>query len=155
MKKVKIIIPIIIIIIIASSLIIFTPNQEITKNKIDEKWIKSGPFEIDKKQYNIGEKIFVNTINLKSNDKGEIQILRPINDTHHKVYIQIPFDGSKKDNFNYYFEPSLYSIRGMCSMNDIAGNWVMTFPGTVYEDLNFEIINQTSSWDDRNYDPIC
>ena len=58
MANVKVIIPIIIIIIIAAVLIIFTSNDETTKNEIEEEWIKSGPFSIDKAQYNVGEKIF-------------------------------------------------------------------------------------------------
>ena len=50
MNKFKVIIPIIIIIIISGALIIFTPNEETSKNEIEEKWVKSGPFEIDKNQ---------------------------------------------------------------------------------------------------------
>ena len=54
MANVKVIIPIIIIIIIAAVLIIFTSNEETTKNEIEEKWVESGPFAIDKSQYNVG-----------------------------------------------------------------------------------------------------
>jgi hypothetical protein len=155
MIKAKVIIPIIIIIIIAGALIIFTSNEETSKNKIEEKWVKSGPFEIDKKQYNIGEKIFLSTSNLLPEEKGTVQFLRPLNDTHHKIHIKIPFDGMGKEQFNYYFEPRLFGLRGICSMNDIAGNWIVEFTGTQYQDINFEILNQTSSWDDRIFEPIC
>ena len=98
MVNVKIIIPIIIIIIIAAALIIFTSNEETTKNEIEEKWIGSGPFAIDKAQYNVGEKIFLDTDGLKFDDKGTVEFLRPINDTHHKAYIKIPFDGMINNN---------------------------------------------------------
>ena len=155
MVNVKVIIPIIIIIIIVAALIIFTPNEETTKNKIEEKWIESGPFAIDKDQYNVGEKIFLNTQGLKLDDKGAIEFLRPINDTHHTIYIKIPFDGMKGKSFNYYFEPRLMEYRGLCSMDDIAGNWIVKFSGTQYEDINFEILNQVSSWDDRLMEPVC
>ena len=74
MVNVKVIIPIIIIIIIAASLIIFTPNEETTKNEIEEEWIKSGPFAIDKSQYNVGEKIFLDTDGLKFDEKGTVEI---------------------------------------------------------------------------------
>ena len=93
MVNVKVIIPIIIIIIIAASLIIFTSNEETTKNEIEEKWVESGPFSVNKAQYNVGEKIFFDTDGLKFDDKGMVEFLRPINDTHHKAYIKIPFDG--------------------------------------------------------------
>jgi len=155
MTKVKIIIPIIIIIIIAGALIIFTPNEETSKNKIEGKWVKSGPFELDKDQYHIGEKIFLTTTNLLPEENGIVQFLRPINDTHHKSYIKIPFDGINKSQFNYYFEPRLQQYKGICSIDDIAGNWIVKFSGTQYEDINFEILAQPSSWDERTFEPIC
>jgi len=155
MIKVKVIISIIIIIIIAGALIIFTLNEETSKNKIEEKWIQSGPFEIDKAQYNVGEKIFLTTNDLRPEDKGTVQFLRPINDTHHKSHIRIPFDGMDKQHFNYYFEPKLFKWKGICSMDDIAGNWIVKFIGTQYEDINFEILAQSSSWDERTFEPIC
>jgi len=155
MIKVKVIIPIIIIIIIAGALIIFTPNEETTTNKIEEKWQRSGSFEVDKAQYNMGEKIFLSTSNLLPEDKGTVQFLRPLNDTHHKLYIKIPFDGMQKTQFNYYFEPRYNEYRGICSMDDVAGNWIVKFSGTQYKDINFEILAQSSSWDDRTFEPIC
>ena len=155
MINVKVIIPIIIIIIIAGALIIFIPNEEISKNKIEEKWVKSGPFEIDKAEYHIGEKIFLTTKDLLPEENGIIQFLRPINDTHHKSYIKIPFDGMDKTQFNYYFEPRFQQYRGICSIEDIAGNWIVKFPGTQYEDINFEFLAQPSSWDKRTFEPVC
>ena len=155
MIKVKVIIPIIIIIIITGALIIFTPNEETTTNKIEEKWQRSGSFEVDKSQYNMGEKIFLSTSNLLPEDKGMVQFLRPLNDTHHKLYIKIPFDGMQKTQFNYYFEPRYNEYRGICSMDDVAGNWIVKFSGTQYKDINFEILAQSSSWDDRTFEPIC
>ena len=155
MVNFKIIIPIIIIIIIAAALIIFTSNEETTKNEIEEKWVESGPFAIDKSQYNVGEKIFLDTDGLKLDDKGVVEFLRPINDTHHKTYIKIPFNGIDKQQFNYYFEPRMQEYLGICSMDDIAGNWIVKFSGTQYEDINFEILNQLSSWDDRLMKPVC
>ena len=142
-----IVITIIIIIIIAGILIAFTTNEEIFKNGIEEKWIKSGPFEIDKKQYNIGEKIFLTVKDLSPEENGIVNFLRPINDTHHKSHIKIPFNGKDKEQFNYYFEPKLFAWKGICSIDDIAGNWIVEFSGTQYEDINFEILAQPSSWD--------
>ena len=155
MIKVKIIIPIIIIIIISAVLIIYTPNEETSENKIKEKWQKSGSFEIDKSEYNIGEKVFLSTTNLLPEDKGIVQFLRPMNDTHHKSYIKIPFDGMEKEQFNYYFEPRYNQYKGICSVEDLAGNWIVKFVGTQYEDINFEILDQPSSWDKRTFEPIC
>ena len=154
MIKVKTIIPIIII-IIATALIIFTANEETTKNNIEEKWLRSGPFEIDKNQYNVGEKIFLTTRDLLPEENGQIQFLRPINDTHHKAYIKIPFNGMDKEQFNHYFEPRFQLYRGICSVDDLAGNWIVRFSGTQYEDINFKILAQSSSWDERMFEPVC
>ena len=155
MIKVKVIISIIIIIIIAVALIVFTSNEETSKNEINEIWVKSGPFEIDKRQYNVGEKIFLTTRDLSPEDKGMVKFLRPLNDTHHTTHIKMPFDGKDKEQFNYYFEPRFQPYRGICSIEDIAGNWIVKFPGSQYEDINFEILAQASSWDERTFEPIC
>ena len=155
MINLKVVIPIIIIIIIAGILIAFTTNEEIFKNGIEEKWIKSGPFEIDKNQYHIGEKIFLNVKDLSPEENGIVNFLRPINDTHHKSHIKIPFNGKDKEQFNYYFEPKLFAWKGICSIDDVAGNWIVEFSGTQHEDINFEILAQPSSWDERKFEPVC
>ena len=171
MIKVKIIIPIVIVIIIAGALIIFTQNEEISENKIEEEWIKSGPFSIEKHRYNLGEKIFIDVNNIPKNVKGEAIFFRPTTTPNlenikefegvpedfikSKVkYLGIQFDGSMKDNFNRYFEPKFNEWKGICSANDLVGEWVIVFTGTDYEPMYFEIINQTSSWDDRTFEPL-
>ena len=35
------------------------------KTEMEEEWIGSGPFSIDKAQYNVGEKIFIDVDGLK------------------------------------------------------------------------------------------
>ena len=155
MINVKVIIPIIIIIIIAGALIIFTQNEEISENKIEEEWIKSGPFSIDKNEYNIGEKIFIVVNNLKEEDKGKVVFFRPLNNTAWTNYITMDFDGTNKTQFNLYFEPRLSDLNGICSTNELSGQWVVKFIGTEYSDINFKIMNQTSSWDNRTFDPVC
>jgi hypothetical protein len=157
MIKGKVIIPIIIIIIIiiAGVLIAFTPNEEISKNKIEEEWIKSGPFSIDKNEYNVGEKIFIVVNGLKQEDKGKVIFFRPLNNTAWSNYITMDFDGTNKVEFNLYFEPQLSEIKKICSINQLAGTWVVKFIGTEYSDITFEMMNQTSSWDKRTFDPVC
>jgi hypothetical protein len=157
MIKVKVIISIIIIIIIiiTGTLIIFTPNEETSKNEIEEKWVKSGPFSIDKIEYNLGEKIFISVNNLKEEDKGQVIFYRQLNSTAWLNYIAMDFDGKNKSRFNLYFEPRLNEVKEICSTNDLAGTWMVKFIGTEYLDINFKIMNQTSSWDTRTFEPIC
>ena len=59
-------------------------------------WPTSGPFQIDRSKYLIGEKIFMRINDIDVNDKGQIVLLRPLNDTHYSVYQTIPFDGMNK-----------------------------------------------------------
>ena len=72
MKKIFII-SIIIIIIIASGLLLVNSNPEKT---IEEEWknneVRSGPFAIDKNQYNLGEKIFITVTNLPQDEKDRL-----------------------------------------------------------------------------------
>ena len=105
-------------------------------------WPTSGPFEIDRSKYVLGENVFVRIHNLQPQDKGQIAFLRPLNETHYSVYITIHFDGSKKLSFNQYFKPDLSRTLGTCTKNDLLGRWAVVFQGTNYENLHFEIVDQ-------------
>ena len=77
--------------------------DEIEKTNLENKytqkpreWLTSGPFQIDRSEYVLGEKIFVRVGGLNSEEKGQIAFLRPLNDTHHSVYLTISFDGSER-----------------------------------------------------------
>jgi len=102
-------------------------------------WITSGPFQIDRSKYAIGEKIFIVLGGIGPEEKGQIAVMRPLNATHYTVYLTIPFDGAAKSAFNYYLEPQISKTRGICSVDDLTGKWTMIFRGTNYPNLNFEI----------------
>ncbi len=109
---------------------------------LPREWQTSGPFQIDRNEYAIGEKIFIRIGGLEIDAKGQIAVMRPLNATHYSVYITIPFDGSKKEGFNYYVEPQLSKTRGLCSVDDIMGKWSLVFRGTNYPNLNFNITDR-------------
>ena len=150
-----------------------TPEEEITPEvqaKLDEiekikseneyspkprEWITSGPFQIDRSEYVIGEKIFLIIGGLQYNEKGEIAFLRPLNDTHYEVYLTIPFDGAKKNAFNYYLQPQLSKTREICSVDDLIGNWTVAFRGTDYPNLKFKITDQMLPGEEDNYKSVC
>ncbi len=150
------------------------PNEEITpdiqamydeieKNNLEgeytpkeREWITSGPFQIDRSEYAIGEKIFLVIGGLMTNEKGQVAFLRPLNDTHYSVYQTIPFDGESKNAFNYYIQPQTSKARGLCSIDDIAGDWKVVFRGTDYENLEFKITEKTIVPGEENrYQPVC
>ena len=150
-----------------------TPEEEITPEvqaKLDEiekinieneyspkprEWITSGPFQIDRSEYVIGEKIFLIIGGLQYNEKGEVAFLRPLNDTHYEVYLTIPFDGAKKNAFNYYLQPQLSKTRGICSINDIIGDWRVVFRGTDYPNLKFKITDEILPGSEDQYKQVC
>ncbi len=134
--------------------------EEIEKN-VDEnqyevlprEWQTSGPFQIDRKEYALGEKIFLRIGGLDFQEKGQVAVMRPLNDTYYSVYLTIPFDGAQKGGFNYYLDPQLSKTRGLCSVDDVLGKWALVFRGTNYPNLNFEMINKTLPGTD--WDPVC
>ena len=169
---IPIVIGVIIVIIIGIVGIIGITNQEITENEIENPWITSGPFSIEKQEYYLGEKIFINGRNIPIGVEGEIIFLRPTTTDNIKTiedlegisedliskktkYLGIVFNGNNKQNFNKYFEPRFSEWQGICSTNDLTGEWVMLFYGTQYKEIHFKIINQTASWDARTFEPIC
>lgn len=118
-------------------------------------WPTSGPFQIDRSKYVLGENIFVSIGHLNPNEKGQIAFLRPLNETYYEVYKTIPFDGSTKETFNQYFKPSLSSMLGICGKDDLIGRWAVVFQGTNYENLYFEVVDQIIPGDEENYKPVC
>jgi len=118
-------------------------------------WQTSGPFEIDRSQYLLGENIFVRINTLSPNEKGQIIFMRPLNDTHYSKYHIIPFDESEKYTFNQYFKPALSSARKICTINDLIGNWAVVFQGTNYKNLSFEIIDKFIPGDEEHYEDKC
>jgi len=106
---------------------------------LPREWINSGPFQVDRSEYAVGESIFIRMGGIEENELGQIAIYRPLNATHHKIYLTIPFDGTDKSTSNTYFTPQINSKRGICSMDDLQGEWMMIFRGTDYPNLYFKI----------------
>ena len=130
-------------------------NLENEYSPSPREWITSGPFQIDRSKYVIGEKIFLVIGGLEYQEKGQAAFLRPLNDTHYKVYQTVPFDGAKKNAFNYYIQPQISKVAGICSIDDITGNWTIVFRGTDYANLNFEITDKILPGDEDNYQSVC
>ena len=120
---------------------------------LPREWQTSGPFQIDRSSYALGEKIFIRIGGLEFQEKGQIAVMRPLNTTHYSVYLTIPFNGANKDAFNYYLDPQLSKTRGLCSIDDVLGKWALVFRGTDYPNLNFEMTNKTLPG--TNWDPVC
>ena len=119
-------------------------------------WQKSGPFSIDRKEYALGEKIFMIVEGLKINENGQISVLRPLNQTHYSVWQTFTYDGKVSESFNIYFEPKLLKPKQICEKNDLLGNWVIVFQNTNYENIRFKIIDKIVTGDEEKFNnPVC
>ena len=130
-------------------------NLENEYSPKEREWLTSGPFQIDRSEYVLGEKIFLVIDGLSDEEKGQVAFLRPLNMTYQSVYLTIPFDGTTKTGFNYYVEPQLSKTRGFCTVDDFVGNWRVVFRGTDYSDLQFRITEDILPGDEEKFQPVC
>ncbi len=121
----------------------------------DREWITSGPFQIDRSEYVLGEKIFLRIGGLSYDEKGEAVFLRPLNSTHYSVYLIVPFDGTDKSAFNYYLQPQLSKLNKYCTVDDFIGDWRVVFRGTDYSNLEFKITEDILPGDEESYQAVC
>ena len=142
--------------------------EEIKINKLDNdnsdnpymprerEWIQSGPFQIDRSEYVLGEKVFVNIVNLNKNDKGTMIFTKIINSTHVFEYKKISFDGSKPQQ-NFYLSFNLVEQRGICTVDQLIGDWELRFVGVdgKFNSLEFKIKNQIIPGAERQFEPVC
>ena len=129
-------------------------NDSNYENKPRE-WRTSGPFQIDRSEYAIGEKVFIRMGGLEIGEKGDIAVMRPLNDTHTKFYLSIPFDEVKNPTFNQYFEPAISKNKGICSVDDLEGTWFLVFRGTEYSTLTFEVNKKLGVVGGTDVETVC
>ena len=120
----------------------------------EREWIQSGPFKIDRSEYILGEKIFINVEELDKTTKGQMVFYKQINNTHSFTYEKIPFDGSKPQQ-NYYLGMNLAEFRDICTVDKLIGNWQIKFSGTNYENLEFKITKQIVPGVEERFEPVC
>ena len=121
----------------------------------EREWQSSGPFQIDRKEYRLGEKIFMKAENIKFDEKGEFVFIRTLNETHFSVWKNFLYDGMKKDAFNIYFEPKVSLVQGICSKNDLIGDWHIIFPETEYIGIKFSIVDEFVPGEEAKFEPVC
>ena len=126
----------------------YTPNER--------EWIQSGPFQIDRSEYALGEKIFVNIINLKEDQKGTMVFTKIVNSTSIFEYKKIGFDGSKPQQ-NFYLGINLFKERGICTVDQLVGDWEVRFVGeeNQFAKLDFKIKNQILPGYQEKFEPLC
>ena len=152
-KKKKQIIPISIAIIAIAAIawVIYCYNvQTSPPEDMRTQWISSGPFAIDKPKYKLGENIFLVVTNLQPNEAGEISFVRP----NGRSYADIPFNGTLKDHFTYYFTPTTSAFKNIYKPEQLVGAWTLIFHGVAYPPLTFEIENKYIRGGEANVPPL-
>ena len=130
-------------------------NLENEYSPKDREWITSGPFQIDRSEYILGEKIFLRIGGLQPDELGQAVFLMPSNGTHYTVYLSVPFNGADKTAFNYYLEPDLSVTRNICTVDQLIGDWKVVFRGTDYPNIEFKVTEEILPGDEPDYEPVC
>jgi hypothetical protein len=120
----------------------------------EREWIKSGPFQIDRSEYVLGEKVFINVNDLPKNTKGKMVFSKIINNTHSYEYKKLNFDSSYTQK-NFYIGFTLNPVRGLCSADMLIGDWEVIFEGTPVKSLKFKVIDKIIPGMENLYDPVC
>ena len=120
----------------------------------EREWITAGPFSIDRSEYVLGEKIFINVGQIPKNLKGTMILSKILNSTHSYEYKKIKFDGSKPQQ-NFYTGFTLNSARGICTVDQLIGDWEMIFEGTPIKSIKFKVKNEIIPGMEKFYQKAC
>jgi hypothetical protein len=122
----------------------------------ERKWVQSGPFQIDRSEYMLGEKIFINISNLGKNQKGTMVFTKIVNSTHVFEYKKLGFDGSKPQQ-NFYLTLDLFDKKGICTKDQLIGDWELRFVGdqNQFGKLDFKVKNQILPGYEYRFEPVC
>ena len=120
----------------------------------EREWIESGPFLMDRSEYVLGEKVFMNIQNMDKNTKGKMIFSKIINSTHNQVYKEVIFDGSRsQQNFYVAIYPSV--PRDFCTVDELIGDWEIILAGTEFENFKFKILDKMLPGADRMFESVC
>jgi len=125
----------------------------------EREWNSIGPFSIDRSEYVLGEKIFVNIKNThEQNLKGQMAFVKIVNSTHVYEYKKIPFDFSKPQQ-NFYISIDLFDKRGICTTEQIIGDWefrIIDEAGVgLFGFIEFEVLDQIMPGEEDRYESVC
>lgn len=128
----------VVVVVSISAAAIYFYNQHGTTGDATAQWVASGPFAITNSTYRLGDNVFMVVTGLKPTDVGTMMIYDPKGGT----FSHVPFNGTMKPDFNYFFKPVTQRSDKLCTAQDLVGNWTIVFQGTSYQPLHFQILNQ-------------
>jgi hypothetical protein len=113
--------------------------------------ISSGPLFITQYEHRLGENVFVYMRGLMPNQAGEIKVYTPKD----VLFNTIPYNGSIKSEFNLYFKPDTTVILGLCTKDDLVGEWVAEFTTNEYPPLKFVMLDEYIIGGEKDIEPVC
>ena len=128
----------VIVVVAVSAAAIYFYNHRGTPGDNTTGWITSGPFSITNSTYRLGDNVFMIVTDLKPTDVGTMIVVDPKGGT----FTRVPFNGTEKSSFNYFFKPNTERIEKLCTPADLVGNWTIVFQGTTYMPITFRVLNE-------------
>ena len=152
MKQKKIISIIVVVAVIAaiSAAVYFYQTKQKDDYDLKSHWVISGPFAIDKPKYKLGEDVFLTVHGLKPNEAGNIIFMIPDG----RVWTEIPFNGTLKTDFSYYFKPDTSSHLKILSPDELVGTWNAVFQGVPYASISFEFTHEFIKGAEKDIVPL-
>lgn len=143
------IVAVIVVTAISAGVIYFYNHQNLSDTQ-SVHWITSGPFGINNSTFRLGDNVFMIVNGLKPTDVGQIVVYDPKGG----IFTHVPFNGTEKSDFNYFFKPNTERVEKLCTPQDLVGNWTIVFQGTHYDPLTFKVINEWVEGSQKEIKPI-
>ncbi len=137
-KGINAVIAVIVITAISAAGIYFYNQSRVPIGGSSMQAITSGPFEINNDTYRLGDNVFMVVTGLQPTDVGNVLVFDPKGG----LFTKIPFNGTMKADFNYFFKPVTLKSEKLCTPQDLVGNWTIEFQGTSYRSIQFQVINE-------------
>lgn len=113
--------------------------------------IASGPLTILNSKFKLGENVFLTVRDLQKNEAGRILVFSPKG----KLFQAYHFNGTQKSDFNAYFKPDTTRTLGICTPEDLMGNWTVVLEGTNYKNVQFEMLPEFLRGGEADIKPVC
>lgn len=113
--------------------------------------ISSGPLTILNSKFKLGENIFLTVHGLSEKDAGKILFYTPKGKLFHALII----NGTLKSDFNNYFKPDTTKTLGICTAEDLVGNWTVVLQGMPYKNIQLEMTSEYLRGAEADITPAC
>jgi len=94
--------------------------------------------KINKDKYLLGENIYVSITNIPKELKTQALFFTP----YGTQFYEIQIDGEKNSFIKEYFRPQLLMNRNVCDVEELKGEWTVSFMNLPAEALKFQVMDE-------------